>query len=327
MEDIKKSLLKWLILPLIGFIIFFLIIVLNQGIQLTTWAFGVNNILGYTVAALLILLFTVLILYPVIRVLSYKAVPEVPKSKEDKEFPVYVDTMHSMLKKNTYLSAHSVDLAGQNKELELENAYRALGDEADTLIKAEAVKVFLTTSISQNGALDGVFILTSLVKMIWKITHLYEARPSLRKLIYIYSNVAGTVLIARGIEDLDLIEDQIEPLITSLVGGSIMSVVPGAVPITNLLVSSVMEGAVNALLTLRCGYITTKYLGSLTIPDKKKVRRSSSLESASKIGNIISENTVHIIKSFASAAKNAAKSATTSKFGFGKKVATEINNQ
>lgn len=326
MEDIKKSLLKWLILPLVGFILFFLIIVLNQGIQLSTWAFGVNNIFGYAVAALLVLMFIILILYPVIRVLSYKAVPEVPKSKDSEEFPEYVEKMHSLLRKNTYLSTHAVELTGQNKELELENAYRSLGEEADKVIKAEAVKVFLTTSISQNGALDGVFMLTSLVKMVWRITHLYEARPSIRKLVYIYSNVAGTVLIARGLEDLDLIEDQIEPLITSLVGGSIMSVVPGAVPITNLLVSSVMEGAVNALLTLRCGYITTKYLGSLTVPDKKAVRRSSSLEAASKIGSIISENTVHIIKSFASAAKNAAKNATTSKFGFGKKAVAEIDN-
>lgn len=319
MKEIKSSFPRWIILPLIGFLALFLVIVLNQSIQLVTWAFGIHEVLGYAVLLLLGLIFAGLIIYPMFKIMLYRAVPEVPSAKDSPDYPEYVASIHEILKSNTFLAGKELAMTGENKELEAENAFRVLETEADRFIKTEATQVFLTTAVSQNGSLDGIFVLTSLIKLIWRITHLYEARPSLRKLLYIYANVAGTVLIARGIEDLDLIEDQVEPLVSSLIGGSIMSVVPGAVPVTNLIVLSVMEGSINALLTLRCGFITKRYLGSLTIPDKKAVRRSSSLEAVSKIGAIITENSLHIIKSFAGAAKNAALNVTTSKFSFGKK--------
>lgn len=314
MNELKTRLKKWLILPLIGFLIFFFIIVLNQTIQLVNWGFSLHRILGWSIIVLAVGLFLGLIVYPFISLMSFRALPDLPEDKSSPEYSVYIDTMHLALQKNRLVTSEQVLMPGEDKEKELRAAYAMLDLKSDAVIKKEASQVFLTTAISQNGALDGVFVLVSLSRLLWKIIHMYEGRPSLRRVLTLYSNVAATILIARGIEDADLIEDQLEPLISSLIGGSVMTLVPGAVPMTNLVVSSITEGSINALLTLRCGCIAQRYLASLTVPDKKPLRRSASMEAGVMLSEVLRENTMVVIKAVASATKNAAANVTVNRF-------------
>lgn len=314
MKD-KNKIRNLVILPLIGILILFLIIVLNQSLQLIKLAASFNYYFGWVVGIMILAVFLMLIIYPVIKIFTMRELPDIPKDENSKEYSSYIDTMHELMIKNSLLKSKEF-IFTEDKKSDLVKAFGILDEETDKVIFKEASQVFLTTAISQNGSLDGLFVLKSLMSIIWKIVHMYEARPSIRKLIYIYTNVAGTILVARGIEDLDLIEDQVEPLVASIIGGSVMSVIPGAVPITNLVVSSVMEGSVNALLILRCGCIAQRYMGSLSEPDKKSLRRSASLEAVSKIGVIIRDNTMPIVKSFANATKNAATSIAVPKFKF-----------
>lgn len=314
MNELKDRLKKWLLLPLIGFLTFFLIIVLNETIQLVNWGFSIHQILGWGIMVLVVGLFLGFIVYPFLSMLSFRTVPDLPMDKSSPEYNLYIDTMHLTLKKNQLVTAEQVPMPGDDKENELKAAYAVLDLKSDELIKREASKVFLTTAISQNGSLDGVFVLVSLTKLIWKIVHLYEGRPPLRRILSLYSNVAATILIARGIEDADLIEDQLEPLITSLIGGSVMTLVPGAIPMTNLVVTSITEGSINALLTLRSGLIAQRYLASLTVPDKKPLRRSASLEAGVMLSEVLKENTMVVIKAVATATKNAATNVTVNRF-------------
>ncbi|NLB22216.1 MAG: DUF697 domain-containing protein [Clostridium sp.] len=314
MNELKEKLKRWILLPLIGFLAFFLLIVVNQSIQLVNWGSSLHPWLGYFLIILVLVLFLGLIVYPIFSILKFKVMPEMPKNSSSPEYQVYIDTLHASVKNNKLLLQEKVSMPGLDKEAELREAFTLLDDRSDVLIKKEATEVFLTTAISQNGSLDGLFVLVSLVKLIWKIVHMYEARPSLKRIVSLYSNVAATVLIARSIEDADLIEDQVEPIVSSIIGGSVMTLIPGAVPITTLVVSSITEGSVNALLTLRCGCIAQRYLASLTEPDRRLLRRSASLEATGKLGEIIKENTMVIIKSFASATKNAAANVTVRRF-------------
>lgn len=314
MSEIKVKFKKWVALPLIGFLIFFFVIVLNQSIQFITRGFALHPFIGWLLVVLLVGLFIGLILYPLLSILQFKVAEDIPNDRESPEYGFYVDRLHSLMQRNKFVVAAGLKLPGENKEAELGEVFSLMDEKSDALIKKEASQVFLTTAISQNGSLDGLFVLTVLVKMLWKIVHMYETRPSLRRILFLYSNVAATILIARSLEDMDLIEDQLEPLISSLVGGSVMTLVPGAVPITTLVVTSVTEGSVNALLTLRCGCIAQRYMASLTKPDKKLLRRSASLEATAKLGEIMRENTVFIIRSFGKAAKNAAANVTVNRF-------------
>lgn len=304
---------NYLVLPLIGLSALFLLIVINQSLQLIKLAGSFHIILAWLVAILIMAIFAIFIIYPLYKLLSIKELPDIPKVEGSKEYDDYIDTMYELMHRNSFVLKSGFTFTGNKKE-DLIKIFSLLDEEADKFVYKEAQEVFLTTAISQNGSLDSIFVLKSLFTLVWKIIHMYEGRPSIKKIAYIYTNVAATVLVARGLEDLDLIEDQVEPLVASLVGGSVMSVIPGAVPITNLIVSSVMQGSINALLVLRCGCITQRYMASLTEPNKKILRRSASLEAVGKIGLIIKENTLPIVKAFAKAAKSAATSIQIPKF-------------
>ena len=190
---------------------------------------------------------------------------------------------------------------------EILRAYSILDLQARGHVKSKATGVFLSTAISQNGVLDSFFVLGTLTKMLWEVAKIYEERPSTSQMVSLYGNVAATVLMARGIEDIDLLDEQIEPIIASILGGGMAALVPGAVMITNLVVNSITEGSVNALLTLRVGCIAQRYLSSLTKPNRRVLRRSATIEACKMLGEVMKVNTVIIVKAFGKGAKNAAK--------------------
>ena len=314
MNEWKDQLKRWVVLPLVGFLVFFMLIAINQSLQLINWGWVIHPWLGGGLTVLIVALFLGLLVYPLFSILRFRVQPELPKDRTSPEYLRYVEDLHGLMQNNKRIMASGLALPGDNKERELLKAYELLDQESDRLIKKEATDVFLTTAISQNGSLDGLFVLVSLVKLLWKIVHMYEARPSLKRILTLYGNVAATVLISRSLEDADLIEDQIEPIVSSLIGGSVMTLIPGAVPLTTLVVSSVTEGSINALLTLRCGCIAQRYLSALTEPDRGSLRRSASLEATAKLGEIMKENTLFIVRSFAAATKNAAANVTVNRF-------------
>ncbi len=314
MNELWNKVKRWVILPMIGFLVFFLLIVINQSIQLVNWGFALHPYFGWFLILLVVGLFIGLILYPVISLFRFRVTPEMPRDRASAEYRNYLADMHGIMRQNKLVALANVAMPGTDQESELRAAFAVLDEKSDVLIKKEATDVFLTTAISQNGSLDGLFVLVSLVRLVWKIVHMYETRPSLRRIISLYSNVAATVMIARTIEDADLIEDQVEPIVSSLIGGSVMTLIPGAVPITTLVVSSVTEGSINALLTLRSGLIAQRYLAALTQPDRRTLRRSASLEATGKLAEIMKDNTILIIRTFANATKNAAANATVKHF-------------
>lgn len=314
MNYLLTRLKKWILLPIFGLPLLFFVIALNQSLQLLDRVGQIHPALAWILGGLLAVGCLIFFVWPVASVLLLPVQAALPKDRESPEFAAYLKDRHAALKRNRFLKHRAVDLPGQDLELEIANAYQHLDEASDRMIKNEATKVFLTTSVSQNGSLDALFMLGSLLRLVYRIVTLYEARPSLKRLFTIYTNVLGTVLVARSVEDMDLIEDQIEPLISSLLGGSVMTLVPGAVPITNLVVSSITEGAINALLALRCGCITQRYLASLTEPNRKALRRSASLEATAKLGSLLKEHSLSVVKSFGSAAKQAAARTVTAPF-------------
>src|SRR5207237_10524867 len=98
----------------------------------------------------------------------------------------------------------------------IEGAVTQLSKEADTVVRRTASTVFLSTALMQNGRLDGLVVLFTQIQMVNRVARIYVQRPSPRELMRLYANVAGTALIASGLESLDLGE-MIAPLATSVV--------------------------------------------------------------------------------------------------------------
>ncbi|NKZ28983.1 DUF697 domain-containing protein [Facklamia miroungae] len=222
------------------------------------------------------------------------------------EYEQYVKDSLTKLRKNPTLKGLNFewdDYQALTEEEQIKIAHQKLKDHGLINVKKQAQMVFLTTAISQNGSLDAITVLVALMKMVWQLIKVYDTRPSFGKIISIYTNVAMTILMTRGIEDLDLIEAQMEPLISSILGGSLLSMIPGSVSITNLLANSILEGSINALLTLRVGIITMDYLGSLKDADNQVIKRSATIEGTKLLAQIIKDGSINVVQAMVKSVK------------------------
>ena len=140
-----------------------------------------------------------------------------------------------------------------------------------------AGQVFVSTAVSQSGRLDTFLVLSLQTRMVWKIARLYNQRPSLREMVNLYANVAGTAFAAGEIQDVDLSE-QIEPVFSAVIG-SLGGAVPGFQLVASILANSVMSGAADAFLTLRVGMITKRYCGALVVEQPAALRQEGDLGS------------------------------------------------
>ncbi len=298
-----KHLIRWI---LIGLALFILAITINQVLIVYDRLSIIHPILGVIVASILGVGMLGLMIAPIIGFMRLRKPLELPESKDDGMYQSYLMALSSRMERNPYLKQQGFTI-DREKGLEdqIEEANKILAKEAEDLTKKTAGKVFLSTAISQNGSLDSIFVLYHLARLVWRISKIYNQRPSLKRIAYLYGNIGATVLMARELEDMDLLAEQLEPVIQSMVGSSVGSFIPGATTITTVLISSIVQGSTNAFLTLRVGLMAATYSGAVIKADQKLIRRSATAGALVLLAKIVQENTVSLVKSFAKATKKA----------------------
>ena len=316
MTTIVKTSRKLFLLSSILLGLFLLIFITNQFVLLYDLLSRIHPYLALGVTSLVILM----IFYLVIRMLllwkkssKLAVLPEHP-TEEEKE--AYYESMLYFLKRNPNSKEINFDDDSLTKEALVELGFKELDELSTPIIQENANEIFLTTAISQNGSLDSIAVLVTLLKMVWKLAAIYQTRPTLKSLGKLYIQVASVVFMARTIEDSDLIESQMELLITTILGESIASAIPGMIPIANLIVSSLMEGSLNALLTFRVGIITQSYLGMEKPETKTFIQKNASLQALGQIGKIIKNNGKIVARSVLKATKNVTSSTAKKWFKF-----------
>jgi hypothetical protein len=289
-----------------GILLLLLIIVFNQLHQIFLTTSAINPTLGQVVTVLLGLIFAVIFLIPVFGYIKLRKPLETPDENDELAYNNYLRNLKSRLYRNKYIKEKEYEF-DESKPLveQIEGALDILNKETFSIMRETSSTVFITTAVSQNGVLDSLFVLINLSKLVWKVSHIYNQRPNIKEIFYLYINVAGTVLMAREIEDLAIMDEQLEPVINSLIGGSLSNLVPGATAVTNLIINSIIQGSANAFLTLRVGIIAKKYSASITKVDKRWIRRSASIEAAGVLGQVVQKNSLSIVKAFVSASKKA----------------------
>ena len=85
----------------------------------------------------------------------------------------------------------------------------------------------------------------------------YWQRPSLHNLQQLYTNVAISWLAAAGIEQIDL-SQQIQPILNAMLK-SPSKHIPVIGNAAHIITDSILEGTINAFLTLRVGVLTKNY--------------------------------------------------------------------
>jgi len=291
-KTFKKIALYASILILLLFILF----VINQTAQVVQLAEKVTPSFGNLVFWALLLVYAILILVPVFLFLRLPKSLMPPKSEDAPEFDAYLAALKKRLASNRHLKG----LEFSNRQ-QVDEALSILAKRSDEIIQQTASTVFISTAISQSGRLDAFLVLSAQSRMVLRIARLYYQRPTLRDLIQLYANVAGTAFLASEFEDVD-ISEQVEPVLSSTLGALAVTI-PGVQLAASILVNSVLTGAANAFLTLRVGIIARRYCGSLVVSEKRTLRRAASAEAAKLLGSIVKQGTTKLSKALWKASK------------------------
>ena len=187
-----------------------------------------------------------------------------------------------------------------------------LKEKANKIIFESASAVFISTAISQNGKLDAFTVLAAQIRLIWKVSHVYWQRPSLRNLQQLYTNVAISAMAASGIEQIDL-SQQIQPIVNAMLKspGKHLPVVGNA---AHIITESILEGTVNAFLTLRVGVLTKNYC----FPEFRninEIKSNSFVEASGLLKTLVVKSSAKVVEGILKAGKNAG--IQTFKTGYG----------
>ena len=233
-------------------------------------------------------------------VIAYAKLPGAlipPEETSGPKHEAYLQALHARLVANP----RTRDLPLVTPE-EIEHAVGHLSNEADKVVRRTASMVFLSTALMQNGRLDGLVVLFTQIQMVNRVARIYVQRPSPRELMRLYANVAGTALIASGLESLDLGE-MIAPLATSVVP-AIKGGIPGLSGISALLVRSISNGAANAFLTLRVGEVARRYCALTSRCSRDAIRKSATAAAVHHLGRIVRENGALVVRKIWEAARD-----------------------
>lgn len=279
----------------VGVTIVILLMILSSVLSVGDRLRSIHKYLEYGFYAIAILLVYILILNP-LRIILFAptfSVTTVFDENNNKKYRTYKKVTKNIIKnKQVDEVDKKVLLNSLNSEEDLKenlNNYfnKILKAEINKIVLRNAKTVMLSTAISQNGRLDMLTVLTVNLKMIKEIVLKCGFRPSYAKLGKLSVNVLSTALIAEGLEGLDF--NDLFPNSTT----NILSEIPLIKP----LASSILQGISNALLTIRVGIVTRRYLFSeYKNISKNEIRRQSIKESIKLLPIVVKD----VIKFFPS---------------------------
>lgn len=287
------------------------IFIINQLNAIYNLAGAINPVFGQAVLIALIALSLGLVVLPIIYILRLPGQLKPPAEEDTEEYNRYLAQLRKRLQKNPALARISEEINSQEADREaVKTALSELNKKANQVIEDISGYVFVSTAISQNGVFDAVIVLIAQIRMVWQVAHLYNQRPTVKSIAKLYINVAATVFIVREIEDFELLEDQLEPMIASVLGSSLGGIVPVVNTASVVLINSIVRGSANTFLTLRVGVIAKKYSKPLHQEEEKaKVRKAASGEACLMLGRVLSKSAKVVTKSVYNASKKATKRA------------------
>jgi len=290
--------IKKLLYPLgILFTIVFIIIIINQLVSLYKNLEIIHPWLAIGGTAIIALIILALMTAPLLLVTKLPAPLPFPDDNED--LAEYKVRFKKRLETHPVVLEHKLD---PHDDVQLKEIHDKLTEKADKIIFETASAVFVSTAISQNGKLDAFTVLAAQVRLIWKVAHIYWQRPSLRNLQQLYSTVAVNAMAASTIEQID-ISQQIQPIISAILKspGKHLPVVGNA---AHIVTESIMEGTVNAFLSLRIGVLTKNFCfpEGVTISE---IKSNSFIEASILLKKLVVKSSKKVVEGILKAGKNA----------------------
>lgn len=270
----------------LGVITLFLLMLLSSVLGVGERLRNISKYLEYGFYGLVVILVYVLILRPVHIILfspsfSIETTLDGPSRKN---YRVYQKVTTRLLEQDHIPEEVKAELRAVRKDYEQLNLVlntvfnKHIKKEMNKIIRKNAKTVLVSTAISQNGRLDLYTVVVVNLKMIKELVYMAGFRPNMKNLSKLTINVFTTALIAEGLENMDL-NDMLPNNVASWIG---------EIPLLKPIMSSFIQGVSNALLTLRIGIVTRKYLFSDAKEiTKAEIRRGALLEAAGMLPSVV----------------------------------------
>lgn len=153
-----------------------------------------------------------------------------------------------------------------------------LDKRVNQIIHAEAVGVGVATAISMNGTVDAFIVLWRNANLVARVSRLYFGRPHLMGSLRILRDVAAIVVAARALEDVTDITGEVVGSLLGRMGG--------------LIAGPVMDGGINAMMTLKLGYLAKRRCRSFkgwTAVQAAAISEGALQEVKAESGSVISD--------------------------------------
>lgn len=238
--------------------------------------FELHKIAGYCGIAIALLIYIFVYIVPLVKITKTKAFITNVDSRNAKEAQRYNrELRNEIADKMIDFTANTEGVGWYNTERvgRLAIARQAKNDKdvkktlteiydtdvrsiSNKMIRDHALKVGLTTALSQSEKIDTLFVVAYNLSLIKDLVFLFGYRPSDARLAKIYRSVIADALIAYGLGS----ATGSFASVASKFGGAALEGVPFLGAALGTIVDSVAQGIINSTLTVMIGYQTKKYL-------------------------------------------------------------------
>ena len=234
---------------------------------LYVWSKSIHPLFSYFIFFAILFFFFYFIFLPIIKIYNlprFKG-PAKHKSNEDKLISDRLENFSNnkfLINSNYNFSSISIDKEGYEKII------ATFKKESEQIKKKYVSQLLISSSVSQNGFLDAILILSASLNLIKEIFKLYDGRVSNKNLLIIGKKIYFSVAIGGS----ELVEIASEEVLTKLSSGIVKKI-----PFLNIVAGSLADGFVNAFMLTRIFYITENYCTMTYIESDKDLKPSSKM--------------------------------------------------
>lgn len=282
----KTIKLFWYVIGISALLLFLLILV-SSVIDIGQKLRDINLIVEYVFYGVVVILIFFGIINPIRIIISSPSLSIVTSTdqKSAKVYSVYKKMARNIVKHND-LQQDQISLLTNYKSYEellfnLQTVFeQKVKSQLNNIIIRNAKIVMISTAICQSSRFDMISVFSINLKMIKELVVKCGFRPSMKNLSKLTLNVMSTALIAEGLENMSL-----EDVIPASAMNSLAEI-----PFIKPLIESVTQGMVNALMTVRIGMVTRKYLfRDGAVVTKEDIRRQALRESLKLFPLVVSD--------------------------------------
>ncbi len=266
----------WYTLAIASIIVFLLILlnaVLDLGLKLREYKIMDIPVFEYLFYLFIVLVLIFGIIRPIVIIVKSPslAIITVDDQLSHSAIQTYKKVAKNIVKYNNLSYDENILLTSykNNDELLINLNYvfdKTIRKQLNSLIINNAKIVMISTAICQSSKFDFTTVFAVNLKMIKEMVQKCGFRPSMKNLSKLTVKVFTTALIADGLDNLTL---------SDVMPKSTMDVI-GNVPMLGKVLDGVIDGAANALLTIRIGCVARRYLYSDgNVVTKEEIRKNA----------------------------------------------------